>query len=70
MLQLLLEEQLQELPDILHSGAVLPHLLLPVEGRGWTVNEMAVVRHRRRCQRRKKLFGFARTAAAVIWLAR
>jgi hypothetical protein len=59
VLQLLPEEQLQELPDIVHSGAVLPHLLLPVDGRDWTVNEMAVVRHRCRCQRRKNLFGLA-----------
>jgi hypothetical protein len=29
MLLLLPEEQLQELPDLLHAGTVLPHLLLP-----------------------------------------
>ena len=27
--QLLPEEQLQELPDVLHAGSVLPQLLLP-----------------------------------------
>jgi hypothetical protein len=29
VLLLLPEEQLQELPDLLHAGTVLPHLLLP-----------------------------------------
>ena len=42
VLRLLPEEQLQELPDVLHSGAVLPHLLLPSSrGSSWTVNETA-----------------------------
>jgi len=29
VLRVLPEEQLQELPDVLHSGQILPHLLLP-----------------------------------------
>jgi hypothetical protein len=29
VLRVLPEEQLQELPDVLHSGEILPHLLLP-----------------------------------------
>ena len=32
VLRLLPEEQLQELPDVLHAGSVLPQLLLPSAG--------------------------------------